>query len=112
MIPDEEIYRLLCKYNLDHDLDTVEEEDAFKRKFVEIRGSMFEAKNIISIEPFNTYNTKKFAPEYRIIINKDESSMPRLFYANTFFAYDSIHARDNELNLLKDKLQSFNIKFL
>lgn len=108
-LKDEDIYKLLLEWNIDHpegiESDEEKEKNASKRKFIDFDGSIIEVWLIKSVHVDDYYNYMTNLLEYRIIINKN---LPESFLlVDLVFSYPSIELRESQLKKLKKHLNKF-----
>jgi len=111
-IPQEEVYKELCDYNIDYQPDFQEDEEGgpdYSRKFIDIcKTFLIEIGDIRSIEKIFTYEEGK-GRKFAILLNEDPNNFGAI--KNRKFYFDSEKDRDKEWGRLKRKLELFGILF-
>ena len=67
---------------------------------------------INSLRKTQTYNDKRLALDYCIIINETSDDKSRLWYANTVVKFVSLQQRNEELRRLRELLESYGIQLV
>lgn len=86
-----------------------QQQEVLYKEFIRIKDIDVLVNSIFNIQPKNSYNYNEGEELYAILINKTENTY--LQNANTMIVFESEEERDFQLNLLKDKLAQFQIRF-